>query len=196
MKHKNLLLLVAVGIILLVSAGLAIGYFIFQKQPAETTNESFNTVSDTSTGLTFNMSKSFAPIAKDQLAAMNPGFNYGFKPDSDANALCIISQSQLKGSGSISGADLKDGLLKEVRKLHPDIKLNNQDSVTKLIKFGDATGILVDINYKQGAYTIRRVEVIAVGKKTQAIAYCQSLAQDNSKYYSDFTTFFSSLKLE
>ena len=157
----------------------------------------YNRVSDGSTGLSFNMSKKFAPIPRNELAAMNPGFTYGFRPADDPDASCILSQSPLIASGTLpSSARLRAGLFQEVKKVHPDVRLDNPRTASNPVRFGKAAGVLLELHYSEGARKIKRVEVIAVGKSTQMIAYCQSLARDNQRYYDDFTTFFSSLSLK
>lgn len=163
--------------------------------PGSQTNH--NTISDGSTGLSFNMSKKFVPIPRDELAAMNPGFTYGFRPTGDTDASCIVSQSPLASSGAIPPpAQLRDGLLNEVKKTHPDAKLANPQAASKPVQFGEAQGVLLELQYSEGVEKVKRVEILAVGKATQVIAYCQSLAQDNQRYYDDFTVFFSSLRLQ
>ncbi|MEX0881312.1 MAG: hypothetical protein WDZ34_00260 [Candidatus Saccharimonadales bacterium] len=184
-------------LIALVAIGLALWliFFNIDRTKPITKPANFNTVSDSSTGLSFNMSKNFEPIPEEELAAMNPGFSYGFRSASDPKALCIVSQSRLGGRGSVSSKVLRDGILVEVKKVHLDAKLLNESTALNPVKFGEAQGLLLEIAYTEGTDSIRRVEIIALGKAFQVIAYCQSLAADNQRYYKDFTIFFSSLKL-
>lgn len=167
------------------------------KDDSPRTQTDYNTVSDGSTGLSFNMSKKFAPIPRNELAAMNPGFTYGYRPANDPDASCIVSQSPLVTSGTLpSPARLRAGLFREVKKVHPDVRLGNPQTASKPVRFGKAAGVLLELHYSEGVRKIKRVEVIAVGKSTQVIAYCQSLARDSQRYYDDFTIFFSSLSLK
>jgi hypothetical protein len=156
----------------------------------------YNTVDDSSTGLKFNMSKRFEPIPRDKLAAMNPSFTYGFKSPSDPAASCIVSQTKLASTGNVPPASvLRDGLLGEIKKTHPDVKLDNKANAGKLVKFGSAYGALLEMTYSDKSDLIKRVETLAVSKTSQLTAFCQSRSADNSKYYQDFTVFFSSLEL-
>lgn len=191
---KNNLLLVGftLGVCLILS-GILLTNLPQNKPP--TVADNFNHISDSSIGLSFNMSKTFEPISRDELAAMNPGFTYGFKPADDVHASCIISNIKLTASGAVTPEQLRDGLMKEIKKVHPDVKLINPETALNAVKFGDAKGILLQMTYQEGESIIRRVETITLGKTTQVIAYCQSLSKDSARYYNDFTTFFSSLKL-
>ncbi len=184
--------------LLLVLIALAVWFSAFNKAPenkSETQTTNYNTISDSSTGLSFNMSKKFETIPREELAAMNPGFTYGFRPNDDPNAQCIVSQTKLAGRGSATGEELRNGIMDEVRKVHPDAVVANESTALNPVKFGEAQGILLEILYTEGGSKIKRVEIIALGNVNQVIAYCQSLASDNQRYYDDFTIFFSSLKL-
>lgn len=198
MKRQKKLLRVLVGGLLLISLGVLGSLFILHKLPKEQKTISpsnFNTVSDSSTGLSFNMSKKFEPIPKEELAGLNPGFAYGYRPINDTKTYCILSQTSLTASGTITPEELRDGILNEIRKLHPDVVLSNSATALNPVKFGEGKGVLLQVTYSEGTTEIKRVEVIALGKAFQVIAYCQSASADNPKYYNDFTTFFSSLKI-
>lgn len=162
-------------------------------QPSQPKN--YNTVTDTAAGLTFNVSKNFEPFPRDELATMNPGFSYGYRAIDNRKAVCILSQTKLGGRGSVTAEELRDGILKEVKRIHPDAKLANEASSLKPVKFGDAHGVLLEIVFSEGESKIKRVEIAALGKIYQIIAYCESNEADSQRYYSDFTIFFSSLKL-
>ncbi len=179
-------LLIAFG---LISILVIVGWLLTRPE------NNYNSVADSSIGLTFNISKKFEVIPRSELTALNPGFLYGYRPPGDSRASCIISQSSLARGGTTSTSDLRDGLLKEVKKLHPDVKLTNENSALNLVKFGEAKGVLLEMEYGKKEQKINRVEIIALGKKIQVIAYCESLGQDNARYYQNFTTLFSSLKL-
>ncbi|HLG90986.1 MAG TPA: hypothetical protein VI336_02385 [Candidatus Saccharimonadales bacterium] len=194
-KNKRYLfyLLVALAVV-----GLAVWLIFLRDNAADRTEKnsaSYDTISDSSTGLSFNMSKKFAPISREELSVLNPGFSYGFRASDDPKAQCIISQVKLSAGGTSSPEELRDGVLGEVKKIHPDATIANEATALNLAKFGDAQGILLEIVYTEGNTKIKRVEVIALGKVNEVIAYCQSLADDNQRYYNDFTIFFSSLKL-
>jgi hypothetical protein len=184
-------LIVAGVIVVLATSGLIL---VQHRKPAPAP-KNFYTITDEPAKLKFNVSKNFEPIPKAELASLNPGFNYGFKSKLDPSAQCIVAQSQLKGSGQATPADLRDGLIAEIKKVHPDVELENPQSATKLAKFGQGQGVLLQLSYKEEAVKIRRVEVIALGKSTQVVAYCNSPLELAAKYYPDFTTFFSSLKI-
>lgn len=160
-------------IIIIVLAVIIVLLLVKDKDESAGPPSNFNTISDGSTGLSFNMSKEFAAIPRDELVGMNPGFTYGFRPADDSDASCIVSQSPLASSGAIPPpSELRDGLLKEVRKTHPDAKLTNPQTASRPVQFGKAAGVLLELNYTEGARKVKRVEVIAVGKSTQVIAYC------------------------
>ncbi|MBI4034505.1 hypothetical protein HY380_01250 [Candidatus Saccharibacteria bacterium] len=152
----------------------------------------YYSVNDTTNGLSFNMSRRFLPIARADLPQL---YSYGYQAEGDKYANCYISQSKLKKGQRPSPAQAVKGLLNEIKKVHPDAKLNNQTAASNPVVFGNSTGVLLDLNFKELKKTFRRVEILAVGKTSQVIAYCESLARDNTEYYDDFTIFFSSLKL-
>lgn len=193
-KQKYLYL---VGLIVAV----LVAWFIFfggdSKKTSDSQPANYNTISDSSTGLSFNMSKKFEAIAKRQLVAMNPAFSYGFQAVDDPNAQCIIVRIELNKAGVVlSPREVRDNELKAIKVVHPDVMLVNEASSLNPAKFGKAEGLLLEIVYTDRDLKIKRVEVIAIGNVDQVTAYCQSLESDNAKYYNDFTTFFSSLKLD
>lgn len=184
------------AIVAIIAAGIWL--MAFRQDPKPVNNaavKNYYTISDQSVGLSFNVSKKFSPIPREELAAMNPGFTYGFRAVSDLNTICILSQIKLTAGGTITPTELRDGILGEIKKLHPDATITNESTVLNPVKFGEAQGILLEILYTEGASQVKRVEIIALGKTNEVIAYCQSLAADNPQYYNDFTIFFSSLKL-
>jgi len=147
-----------------------------------------NTVSDTPHGLSFNISKSFAAIPDKELASLNPGFLYGYRPSGDANTECVISQTK---AGNITAGQLRDGVFNEIKNNHTDANLDS----SAIVQVGVARGVSLQTSFTDGGLRIKRVEVAAVGKTNITFAFCQSLAADSSRYYNDFTIFFSSLKL-
>jgi hypothetical protein len=187
-KHRSLVLtssIVAIGLIAF--AGLAIIRMAPTKQNTAS-GSLFNTISDTRHGLSFNLSKSFAAIPDKELASLNPGFLYGYRPSGDANTECVISQAEV---GNITAGQLRDGVFNEIKNNHTDASLDS----SAVVQVGMARGISLQASFTDGGLRIKRVEVAAVGKTNITFAFCQSLATDSSKYYNDFTTFFSSLKL-
>jgi len=189
---------VVMGGLLVIGLVIALGFLILHKNQAKQPEaQNFNTISDSSTGLSFNMSKSFKPIPKTELAAMNPGFTYGFVAENDTQAVCIVSPTTLTKGGTITPEQLRDGILSEVKKVHPDTTLDNAATAANWAQFGNGQGVLLQLTYGDGTTKIKRVEIIALGKSkaVQVTAYCQSPATDNQRYYTAFTIFFSSLKL-
>ncbi len=188
-------LLVAL-VVAIVAAAIYHSHSQPQKQ-ASPQQSNLNTISDSSIGLTFNMSKSFDPIPRDELTALNPSFSYGFRPANDANTSCILTQTKLNSSGTITAEQLRDGIVNEVKSVHPDVTLDNPAAAAKWAQFGNGQGVLLQLSFTDGSAKMARVEIIALGKAkpVQVTAYCQSLVSDSVKYYTDFTTFFSSIKL-
>jgi hypothetical protein len=176
-------------------AVLAIGWlFYYLQKPAEKP-KNYYTITDETAKLSFNVSKNFKAIPKAELAGMNPGFNYGYRSASNPATQCIVAQSQLKGSGKTTPTDLRDGLMAEIKRVHPDVQLENPETATKLAKFGQGQGVLLQLSYKEGDVKTRRVEIIALGKSTQVVAYCNTPLELADEYYNDFTTLFSSIKI-
>lgn len=187
-KHRLFALtssIVAIGLIAF--AGLA----ILRKTPTEQNTASqslFNTISDAPHGLSFNMSKSFAAIPEKELASLNPGFLYGYRPSGDANTECVISQTE---AGNFTAGELRDGVFNEIKNNHTDASLDSSANV----QVGAVRGISLQTSFTDSGLHIKRIEIAAVSNTKMTFAYCQSLAADSSKYYNDFTTFFSSLKI-
>lgn len=187
-KHRAFVLtsfIVAIGLIAF--AGLA----ITRKAPTKQNTASqplFNTISDTPHGLSFSLSKSFAAIPEKELASLNPGFLYGYRPSADANTECVISQTE---AGNITAGELRDGVFNEIKNNHTDASLDS----SAVVQVGAARGVSLQTSFTDSGLNIKRVEIAAVGNTKMTFAYCQSLATDSAKYYNDFTIFFSSLKL-
>jgi hypothetical protein len=187
-KHRLFVLtgsIVAIGLIAF--AGLA----ILRKAPTKQNTASqplFNTISDTPHGLSFNISKSFAAIPDKELASLNPGFLYGYRPSGDANTECVISQTE---AVNITAGPLRDGIFNEIKNNHTDASLDSSANA----QIGAVRGVSLQMSFTDGGLHIKRIEIAAVGNTKMTFAYCQSLATDSSKYYNDFTIFFSSLKL-
>ncbi len=172
-----------------------VSFIIFHKKPQAQTQTNVSdiyTISDASAGLTFNVSKDFTPISDSELKVMNPDFTYGFRPVSDPNAVCIVSKTKLIASGTVTPSALRDGILGTIKSIHTDVKLDSWSPA----KFGDAQGVILQATYTDSGVKIKRVEIIALGQTTEVVAYCQSTSVDSSKYYNDFTTFFSSIRLK
>lgn len=186
------------GLLVSIAIGVAVWLIFFHKTPVKPATEpNFNTISDSSTGLSFNMSKKFEAIPKRQLVTMNPAFSYGFQAVDDPNAQCIIVRIELNKTGvALNPQEVRDNELKAIKVVHPDAMLVNEPTSLNPVRFGKAEGLLLEIVYSENNQKIKRVEVIAIGDIDQVTAYCQSLEADNPKYYSDFTIFFSSLKLD
>lgn len=183
---------IAAGVIVVLVIG---GWLVTHRKKPAPAPRNFYSVTDQTAKLTFNVSKNFEPIPKAELASLNPGFNYGYKSKSDSSTQCFVAESQLKGAGNTSPAQLRDGLLAEIKKVHPDLVLDNPDTASKLAKFGQGQGVLLKMSYMEGAVKTQRVEIIALGKSTQVVAYCNTPTEQASKYYQDFTIFFSSIQI-
>jgi hypothetical protein len=185
--HKNLRLLL-LGLVLVV-LGALISYAIFHNDSSSkpSADPGHVTINDETAGLSFNMSNNFQAIPKEALTLFNGDALYAFRVPDDKNAQCLISQAE---PSSLTAGELRDGVFNEIKNNHPDAKLDS--SATVLV--GVARGVSIQISYTDNGNKIKRVE-IAAGKTNLTFAYCQSLAIDSAKYYNDFTTFFSSLKL-
>jgi len=188
----------SVGAMLILATGLIIWLLPpSTDKPADVIpKKNFNTINDTSVGLSFNVSTDFEPIARDELAAMNPGFTYGFVRVDDKLAKCIVSVSKLKSPGSITATKLRGGLIRAIKKSHPSVKLVNQTESDRLLKFGASPGVLLEVSFKENGNVKNRVEIIALGNKNQVIAYCEGLTKDQARYKDAFTVFFSSFRLD
>ncbi len=184
-KYSRLVILALVFIFL----GLLISYLNFQKSssPQTTSNSGYTTINDNSAGLSFNMSKNFQAIPRNKVVLLSKAL-YAFQVPNDANAECIISQTK---SGKVTAGQLRDGVFKVIKDNHASANLDSSG----IVQVGAARGVLLQVSYKDNGLSIKRAEIAAVGKTNITFAYCQSLAADSSKYYKDFTTFFSSLKV-
>ncbi len=161
------------------------------KPSASTQN---NTVSDTSIGLSFNISKDFQPIPRDVLTAMNPGFLYGFQATDSTSTQCIISQTKLNKPIKVSNGALhflEQGAFDDIQKNHPGAKLIDW----AVVQTASGPAALLETSYKDGSAKIRRAEVILPSDTALTFAYCQSPSGQNDRYRSDFSVLFDSLKV-
>ncbi len=190
LRFSNKYLGIVLVALVFIGIGALISYVIFHKDssPKISTNPGHVTINDTSAGLSFNMSKNFQVIPRNELVIFS-GALYGFRVPNDTNTECIISQTK---SGKVTAGQLRDGVFKVIKLNHANAQLDS----SSIVQVGLSKGVLLQISYSDASLNIKRVEIAAVGDTYITFAFCQSLAADNPKYYNDFTTFFSSLKIQ
>lgn len=195
--------LVLILILIVLSAAVASSYYFFKYKPdhkavvSNTTKpaklNSDNIVDDT-LGIKFAITKDFTPIDKSTLAKQNPSFLYGYEQKDINNLHCIISQSKLKKpvDGSFSSDSLRDGIIKEVKKSFPDVKLYSSNPVN-LDSGQDATALVYQ--YTDNKTLVKEKMIIANTKTKITFAFCISPQPLFKVYLSRFEDFFNSLKV-
>lgn len=197
-KYYLSLFILALCIIVSTMAGISLAKKIGDKpikeKPTAVNRNNIYEINDESSGLYFNMDKSFERIEQKELQAKNPYFVYGFKPKDVSDVACYVSQTKRIGPGYVSPEYLKEGTFNEIKKNSPDAYLENWT----IFDLGSGNkGVKLDIKYKEGDKNMRQIEVVGATDKNATFAFCSAPESLYNELYKDkFNLFLNSLKIK
>lgn len=186
---------------LLIIAAIAAGLILLRgndktktakPNPHITQSANNNQVVDDPLGIKFSISKDFTVIDSPELKKMSPFFIYGFKQADVPNVTCIVSQTNRAKAGPVTGQELRDGTLNQLKTSFPDVQLLASAPIA-LKNRHDA--VSMDVSYHDKGAAIRQAEVVATTDKRTTFAYCASPDSLFNHYKTKFNGFFSSLEI-
>lgn len=195
MVRQRVVLWVLASGFILVGLGLLGNLFVFHDNKKSSNNSSstdFNSISDSTVGVSFSISKKLEPIDVQILRLQKADLLYGYSPPGVSTVECAIYQTKRLKPGNVALADLAAGTLIHIKETHPDVKLDNLKKV--LVPEG-LTGAAMKLSYKDGGADIIRLELVATTDTRTTFAFCFSPKSLYQFYANDFVSFFDSIKI-
>lgn len=199
MLWKKIILIILSFLIIF---ALAIGaYFAYQKffskekviKNEKTTEKNYFEIEDETAGISFNVSKNFDRMTAQELQTKNAAFIYGFSAKNNKNIRCIVSQTAIEKKGVIKVADLRDGVLEQVRKSFTDVSL--ESAKIAIVGANNNKGAKLKINYTEKSIAMTQWEVVGINEKKATFLFCVAPKDVVSSYQEDFDLFLDSLKI-
>jgi hypothetical protein len=197
MSKKNIILIVVVSILLLGTGGfwlVKIKNKPEEKKPANQEKNYFE-INDELAGIYFKVGKKFDRMPANQLQTKNPNFIYGFSAKDDNSVTCFISQTKRENAGVVKVADLRDGVLEQMKKSNPDAKLDDAQIVD--VGENNNKGAKLKMSYTEAdKIPMIQWETVGITEKLSTFAFCNCPKAVVDLYQEEFELFLSSLKIK
>jgi len=198
MPKKKIIVLISIIVIILLGAGVFY-WFKIKSNPAEklpvATEKNYYEINDELAGVSFKIGKKFDRMPAQQLQMKNPSFVYGFLSQDDVKVNCFISQTQRENAGVVKVAELRDGVLEQLKKTNPDVRLEE----AKVIDIGENNnkGAKLKMSYTEAEKTpMIQWEVTGITEKKATFAFCVSPRAVLDLYQEDLELFLDSVRIK
>lgn len=200
MSKKNIFILISVIAIILMGAG-AFYWFKIKSNPVKTpqrdvsVEKNYYEINDELAGVSFKIGKKFDRMPAQQLQIKNPSFIYGFLAKDDANINCFISQTQRENPGVVKVAELRDGVLEQLKKSNPDARLDE----ASIIEVGENNnkGAKLKMSYTEADKNLMiQWEVAGITEKKATFAFCSAPQAVLDLYQEDLDLFLDSVRIK
>lgn len=198
MSKKNIIILIVVVFVLLVGAG-GFWFLKYKNKPAEKSQtiqeKNYFEINDELAGIAFKIGKKFDRMPANLLQTKNPNFVYGFSAKDDNSVTCFISQTKRENVGVVKVADLRDGVLEQLKKSNPDAKLDDAQIVD--VGENNNKGAKLKMSYTEAEKTpMIQWETVGITEKLSTFAFCNAPKAVIELYQEEFELFLNSLKIK
>lgn len=158
-----------------------------------TPEKNYYEINDELAGVSFKIGKKFDRMPAQQLQMKNPNFVYGFISQDDAKVNCFISQTKRENPGIVKVAELRDGVLEQLKKSNPDVRLDEAE----IIEIGENNnkGAKLKMSYKEEENSILQWETAGITDKAATFAFCGCPKAVIELYEDDFNLFLDSVRI-
>lgn len=197
-KKKIIIIVSVVAVILLLSAG-GFWFLKFKNKPEEkkpaSQEKNYFEINDELAGVSFRIGKKFDRMPANQLQMKNPNFIYGFFTKDDNSVTCFISQTKRESAGIVKVADLRDGVLEQLKKSNPDTKLDDAQIVD--VGENNNKGAKLKMSYTEAdKIPMIQWETVGITDKLSTFAFCNCPKAVVDLYQEEFELFLNSVKIK
>lgn len=191
-------------IILIILAGLIWGGFYLwrgnktnviarEEKPSNKIKDYFE-INDETVGVYFKIKNQFERMSITILQTINRDLLYGFSSKKDNKIACFLSQTKREKGGGVKLADAEKGILDEIRKKYPDIRVD----FSSVVSVGENNkGAKFYMTYTDNdGKKWSQWEVFATTDKTATFAFCMAPEEIIDPYKDDFEIFLNSLRVK
>ena len=198
MDKKKIIILISVIVIALLSIS-AFYFFKSRSQSAEKMlapeEKNYFLINDEFAGVSFKISKKFDRMLAQQLQIKNPSFVYGFLSRDDAKVNCFISQTQREAPGIVKVADLRDGVMEQLKKSNPDARMD--EAIIIEIGENNNKGAKLKMSYTEAEKaSMIQWEVAGITEKRATFAFCNAPQAVLDLYQEDLNLFLDSVRIK
>lgn len=165
------------------------------EKPHTQTEKNYFEINDELAGIYFKVNKKFDRMPAQQLQMKSPNFIYGFYARDDNSVNCFISQTKREKSGVVKVAELRDGVLEQLKKNNSDAKIDEAEVVD--IGENNNKGAKIKMSYTEmDKNPMIQWETVGITDKTATFAFCVCSKAVIDLYRDDFDSFLDNVRIK